>query len=294
MHFLARNLRACGRWAALLGLDILACFAALAVWAVFAPSAFADTPKAPAPVVLPFEAAWGEITLIEGALAFESDEGRYEVGLTGRTRGPLNFISPWRATMNAVGGVDGDGRSPERFDVEAEWRDGSRVATVRYEDGLPAGYEATATDDDGDEDEPRSAVDPADVVGVADALSVFARGLDRVRATDGENCDFTGRVWDGVRLFDVAVETLGPGAAPQDRRWSYAGPTLRCQLTFDRLGGFRTASSRWRSDEDEVLRVIHFAEIDGEWLPVRVEISAPLGDVVARIRVDDATELAAE
>ena len=90
-----------------------------------------------------------------------------------------------------------------------------------------------------------------------------------------------------MRLFELWTTTEGPGAAPADRAWSYAGPTIRCRLHFRRLGGFPT-ESRWRTEEREILRMIHFASIGGEWLPVRVEISAPLGAVVARVRFDGA------
>ncbi|MBX2855333.1 MAG: DUF3108 domain-containing protein [Rhodobacteraceae bacterium] len=275
-----RALRSTSRWVGLAMMEIMLCILALAAWVVVASSAAAETSRPSLDVG--FEVAWGEITLGEGVFRLSEGEARYDIEGEARTLGPMNFFYPWQGEFSVAGARDGKERSSELFQARSTSSRGQRETRIRYQPDAPAVVEVAAEPID----EPRTPVDPDEAAAGVDILTAFAQIFDRVHATKGEDCAVAVRVWDGVRLFEVESKTLGPGAAPQDRPWSYSGPTLQCGISFTRLGGFPT-EGRWAKDqESKTSRVLHLAALNKIWTPVRLEISAPLGDVVARSRLD--------
>ena len=277
---LMRALRATSRWIGVAVMEIMLCLLALAAWVVLASSATAETTRPSLDVG--FEVAWGEMTLGEGAFRLRQSEARYDIEGEARTLGPMNFFYPWKGEFSAAGAREGAARSSELFEARSSSSRGSRETRIRYQPDAPAVVEVAAEP----VNEPRTPVDPAEAAAGVDVLTAFAKIFDRAHATEGEDCSVAVRVWDGVRLFEVVSKTMGPGVAPKDRPWSYSGPTLRCDISFVRIGGFPT-SGRWaQSKEGETSRILHLAALGGVWTPVRLEISAPLGDVVARSRLD--------
>ena len=53
-----------------------------------------------------------------------------------------------------------------------------------------------------------------------------------------------------------------------------------------RIGGFSTKKGWFRIGESEITQTLYLGKIRGHWLPVRFEISAPLGIAVARLMAD--------
>ncbi|MCH1448757.1 MAG: hypothetical protein L7U49_01105, partial [Litoricolaceae bacterium] len=70
---------------------------------------------------------------------------------------------------------------------------------------------------------------------------------------------------------------------------NFSGQAYRCEITVARIGGFSTKKSWFRIGESEITRTLYLGKIRGHWLPVRFEISAPLGVAVARLMVGSQT-----
>lgn len=230
----------------------------------------------------PFVVAWGEVTLFTGEIVFDDGDGAYAIEGRGETQGPLDLMYSWSLEVAVNGALGDDGRHPETYQTAASWSEGeSRTRLTWRDDGPPiAEIERTAPPRE------RTPVDPDLIGNAVDSLTFFARVADQLRETSGRSCDLTGRVWDGVRLFEITSRTLGAGDSPADRPWSYVGPTMRCQLIFQRLGGFNVEPTRYRAPETETMRVLHFAWLGEGWRPVRLEVDSPVGSIVARLRVD--------
>ena len=164
------------RWVGIVGVDAVACLLALAAWAVLASAAGAETRKD-----LPFEVAWGEITLVKGEIALVETEQSYRIEGQGRTRGPLNVVSPWSTELSAAGAMTERGRIAEVFQSQSSNRNGERRVAIRYVDGSPASVDIAPPADN----EPRTPVEEAEIRDVGDALSFFGGALDAVRASGG-------------------------------------------------------------------------------------------------------------
>lgn len=264
--------------AAILGLQILGCFVALALWAALALSA-----NAAERLSVPFEVAWGPMVLGEGRLNLKTAANTYTIDGQGRTMGAARIVRAWSTGITVRGDLGPAGRMSRFYQAASTMAEEQRVTRVRYDEGRSVGTEIVPPLP---ETEPRTPVDPFEVHQVNDAFTAFANMLDRVAKTDGAFCDHQERVWDGVRLYEVVAATIGPGAAPADRPWAYAGPTLVCGISLLRHGGFPPPRAN-APPPAETRRVVHFAEVSGRWMPVRVEVTGRLGLVVLRVRMPE-------
>ncbi|MEO1291679.1 MAG: DUF3108 domain-containing protein [Pseudomonadota bacterium] len=228
----------------------------------------------------PFVVSWGNVTLAEGTFRVADGPEQYSVLATGETRGPLNFLFSWKGRLEATGARTDAGRQPDRYERVAETTSGARRVQLDWEQGRFANAVVEPRPDLAEV----TAVDPEQIRGVVDPLSFFAGVLDRASESGGADCATTGRLWDGERLSEIRVETLGQSTVESDRPWDYEGRTLSCRLFFKQLGGFQR-ENRWRSPEAETMRILHLAQVEGRWAPVRLELASPLGRVVGRLRV---------
>ena len=68
---------------------------------------------------------------------------------------------------------------------------------------------------------------------------------------------------------------------------NFRGPARRCDITLTRIGGFSTKKGLFKFGESEITRTLYLGQIRGHWLPVRFEVSAPIGSAVARLAVSN-------
>jgi hypothetical protein len=83
-------------------------------------------------------------------------------------------------------------------------------------------------------------------------------------------CAGTWPVWDGRRRFDIAVADAGEAQLEASDAAIYAGPALRCRVTFTPIAGFRRPV-----DEIEPRpALVWLGPVAGSTLPVPVRAEA--------------------
>lgn len=256
------------------------CTAVLAVLALSIPL----TPLAAAETLnFEYQVEWGHITLGEASVSLTEQDGRYTLLGKGRTEGAFALLFDWRGMTRTEGIASNGERRSLRLSHEGI-RNGEKLLTrVDWtRDGTPR----TETDPPPDRDEV-TLVPARSTIGTSDPFTALMRVLDTLK--EKGRCEGDARVWDGRRRYDLVVEHGGADELVADRPWAYAGPTVKCRLTIDRIGGFWRESSPWRVKDDEPERWIWAAAIaDGRYVPVRFEVETGLGTIVGRLKASDA------
>ena len=119
---------------------------------------------------------------------------------------------------------------------------------------------------------------------VIDPYSAVMRQLDHI-ATTGK-CAGSYAIYDGLRRFEMQFDTVGDIDLLADRPYGFDGTALHCQIIVLPKGGHRIESS-WhkKPPKDRQLSVFFGRFPQGLVLPVRVEIEAPIGTGVARLKM---------
>ena len=110
----------------------------------------------------------------------------------------------------------------------------------------------------------------------------IGRRLDETR-----RCEGSYRVFDGVRRYDLQIQDGGSTTLTSDDPANFQGPARRCDITLARIGGFSTKKGLFKFGESEITRTLYLGQIRGHWLPVRFEVSAPIGSAVARLAISN-------
>ena len=230
-----------------------------------------------------YQIEWGHITLGEASVSLTEEDGRYTLQGQGRTEGAFALLFDWRGRVRTEGIASNDERRSLWLSHEGV-RNGKRLLTrVDWtEDGTPR----TETDPPPDREEVTQ-VPARSTVGTSDPFTALMRVLDNLQKKG--RCEGDARVWDGRRRYDLVVEHGGVEELVADRSWAYAGPTVKCRWSIDRIGGFWRQSSPWRVKDDEGERWLWAAGIaDGRFVPVRFEVETGFGTIVGRLRPADA------
>ena len=119
---------------------------------------------------------------------------------------------------------------------------------------------------------------------VIDPYSAVMRQLDYIRAYG--KCAGSYAIYDGLRRFEMQIDTVGDIALVADRPYGFDGQALHCKITVFPKGGHRIESS-WHKKPDKDRQIsVYFGRIsEALLLPVRVEIEAPIGVGVARLNM---------
>jgi len=232
---------------------------------------------------LKYEAHWGDIPLGDVAVTLREAADRYAIQGSAVARGPMTLLFDWSGTAETQGRRRRGLRLPTSHVSTGSSDDGERRTTVDWKGaGLPLTTVVPPPDP-----EEVTPVPPASIAGTVDPLTVLLKTLDGLAKTG--RCEGTARIYDGRRRYDIVIEHLGNGQLKADRPGAYAGPAVRCRLYAKKIGGFYRDATEWSSDEDEIERIAWIARLgNGLWVPVRAEVSAPLGNVVMRMITEPA------
>jgi len=258
--------------------------ALLILFAVVAgPHAVAFADGARQSLRLKYEAHWGDIPLGDVAVTLRDAADGYAIQGSAVARGPMTLLFDWSGSAETEGRRRQGKRLPISFASTGRGDDGERLTKVDWQGaGLPLTTAMPPPDP-----EEVTPVLPASIAGTVDPFTVLLKTLDGLAATG--RCEGTARIYDGRRRYDIVIEHLGNGQLEADRPGAYAGPAVRCRLYAKKIGGFYRESTEWSSDEDEVERIAWIARLgNGLWVPVRAEVSAPLGNVVMRMITEPA------
>lgn len=122
-----------------------------------------------------------------------------------------------------------------------QFRGEPHVTQIRWQNGTPQFLQMIPPTDA--EREPVAASDQAHTI---DAFSAVAAALHQVAANG--TCDTATRTFDGQRLSQVTMRTVGQEQLPPTDRSSFQGPALRCDVTALMVGGFM------RDEENQEVR----------------------------------------
>jgi hypothetical protein len=233
-------------------------------------------------VNLGYEIAWGHLTLATASVRYREAEDRYEIDGDGETDGFLEYLFDWQGAARTAGDRQGGARSPSFHEHYGEWSEGRRATRVDWGADDPP---KTKTEPPPDHDEVTPVAMSA-TAGSVDPFTALLGVLDRLHARG--RCEGRTRIWDGRRLYRLKVTHDGPDNLEADRPWSYAGPTVRCRLAIERMGGFRREPGSWSKPEHERRQTVWVAKLAGErWIPVRAEFESSYGTIVGRLRRED-------
>lgn len=157
--------------------------------------------------------------------------GDYRLQVDYRTSGVVGMV------MNADGStiVDGrfvDGRAvPREMFSKGHIHGELRVSQIDWHDGSPRVVQLVPTSEPG-----RDGVPERDQANTIDTLSAMAGLLHRVATT--HRCDGSARTFDGRRLSEIDVHTVGDETLEPTSRSIFQGPALRCDFTGRQIGGF--------------------------------------------------------
>ena len=230
-----------------------------------------------------FQIAWGNVTLAEARVQMSRLGERYSVHGAGRTEGPLAFFIDWQGESRTEG-LAADGRvRPLRHSHRGTWNDEARRTEI---DWNVAGTPRVSNVPPPDEAE----VTPVSEDSTLDTVDPFTVILMAVRALETKGrCELEAKVWDGRRRYDLTIEHAGRAILEADRPWAYAGPSIECRLSIQRIGGFRREAGRWKAKDDSGERTLWVADLGrGRYAPVRAELETAFGTVVGRLRPEPA------
>ena len=222
-----------------------------------------------------YEIDWGPVTLADVKVELLDSQGVKSVTADVQSRGAGAWFSDFRSTLEILHSRDGtkllNGESTwgdTHSDITVIWPASGSMPIVDLYRSEPRDYELTPIS----EESTINTVDPFTPV------FEIGRMLDNT-----EKCDGFYRIFDGVRRYDLRIKDGGLQMLETKVPGNYVGFARRCDITVKRIGGFSTKKGWFRATESEIYRTLYLGRIRGYWLPVRLEISVPLGKAVARL-----------
>jgi len=224
---------------------------------------------------LQYEIDWGPVTLADATVELlDSGEVR-SVSADIASRGVGAWFSDFQSSLEIMRTGDGmqllNGKSTwgdALSNLTVTWLPGDEKPLVDYYRSKPRDYEITPVP----EDSVANTVDPF--------TPIFEIGRD---LNQTKRCEGSYRIFDGIRRYDLTITDGGVSELTSDDAADFQGLAHRCDITLTRIGGFSTKKGLFKFGESEISRTLYLGEIRGHWVPVRFEISAPLGTAVARL-----------
>ena len=224
---------------------------------------------------LHYEIDWGPVTLADATVELLDSGEIRSVSADVASRGVGAWFSDFQSTLEIMRTSDGtqilNGRSTwgdALSNITVMWLPSEPKPSVDYYRSKPRDYEITPVPGDSITD----TVDPF--------TPVFNIGLGLGQTL---RCEGSYRIFDGIRRYDLEIQDGGLVTLTSDVPTNYSGPARRCDIALTRIGGFSIKKGFFKLGESEISRTLYLGEIRGHWVPVRFEISAPLGTAVARL-----------
>jgi hypothetical protein len=119
---------------------------------------------------------------------------------------------------------------------------------------------------------------------VLDPYSAVLRHIHHIKVTG--DCTKSYEIYDGRRRNRLHFKTLGTTNLTETRPGEFVGDALICSLEFEPIGGHQI-DSKWRSGEKDVdddrIKMFFGRLLQGQIVPVRVEVDSWIGRVVGRL-----------
>ena len=226
---------------------------------------------------LQYEIDWGPVTLADATVELLDSGDIRSVSADISSRGVGAWFSDFQSTLEIMRISDGtqilNGGSTwddTLSNITVMWLPNESKPSVDLYRSKPRDYELT----------------PVPEASIADTVNPFTPVFEISRRLDEtQRCEGSYRVFDGVRRYDMKIQDGGLTTLTSDDAANFNGPARRCDITLTRIGGFSTKKGLFKFGELEITRTLYLGQIRGHWLPVRFEVSAPIGSAVARLAV---------
>lgn len=194
----------------------------------------------------------------------------YRVHIVYRTAGTVGALFRGEQDTTVEGRFVAGRPVPQRFFSQGYFRGQPRVTQIDYAGGNPVVRMLVPPNE-----EEREPVPDALQARTVDSISAIAQLIRQVGSTG--QCEGNATVFDGRRLSEIAVRTVGMEMIEPSSRSSFQGPALRCDFEGRLLAGFR------RDGDPEQMRrpqrgSAWFAAVTpgSAPIPVRVAFQAPV------------------
>jgi hypothetical protein len=228
---------------------------------------------------LQYEIDWGPVTLADATVELLDSGEIRSVSADIASRGVGAWFSDFQSSLEIMRTGDGmqllNGKSTwgdALSNLTVTWLPGDEKPLVDYYRSKPRDYEITPVP----EDSVANTVDPFT------PIFEIGRDLDQTK-----RCEGSYRVFDGIRRYDLTITDGGVSELPSDDTAGFQGLAHRCDISLTRIGGFSTKKGLFKFGESEITRTLYLGQIRGHWLPVRFEVSAPIGTAVARLALSN-------
>lgn len=203
------------------------CLAA-AVLALFGPlPAWADD----APVKLAYSAYADGLNVMDMQASLAMSPQSYRLQVSYHLTGMVGLLVHADATTTVDGRFHGEAAEPRELFSSGHMHGESRVTQIDWQNGKPVLSQLVPP-----VDEERDPVPVEQQLHTIDSLSAMA-GLLR-RLSDTGKCEGVATTFDGRRLSQIDVRTIGEEVLKPTGRSSFQGAALRCDFEGRQLAGF--------------------------------------------------------
>lgn len=222
----------------------------------------------------------GGVLAVETDAALRLDQQGYDLDVSSRTRGMLDWLLGWSNRMVTQGLLAAAGPVPRLHRERGELRGKPRSVALDYRPG----GQVDAVLDPQPETDDRDPVTADQRAGTEDILTAIVAVAESL--AHGGGCAADRRIFDGRRRFDAVVTDGGMQALPPTTLGMFAGPARLCSATIRRIAGYaRRPSDMDHPDYRHRPIQIWVAPVvaGGLPVPVRMEADSGLGSIVVHL-----------
>ena len=230
---------------------------------------------------LVYTVSWGNILLAKSQLDYQFGEDNARISASVDSDGFIALFSGFQSRAKADLVLKDAGWTPETLFMERISGHKTVQSRVAWDDDSNVSTESRMPELDLGEVYPLTAQMR---VNVLDPYSAVLRLIHHIETTG--DCTESYEIFDGRRRNRLHFETLGTTNLTETRPGEFAGEALTCSLEFEPIGGHQI-ESKWRSDgkddNDDRIKMFFGRPLQGQIVPVRVEVDSWIGAIVGRL-----------
>ena len=230
---------------------------------------------------LVYTVSWGNILLAKSQLDYQFGDDDARISASVDSDGFITFFSSFQSRAKADLVLKNAGWTPETLFMERITGRQTVLSREAWDDDSNVSIESRMPELDLGEVYPLTAQMR---VNVLDPYSAVLRLIRHIETTG--DCTKSYEIFDGRRRNRLHFETLGTTNLTETRPGEFVGEALVCSLEFEPIGGHQI-DSKWRSDDkddkDDRIKMFFGRPLQGQIVPVRVELDSWIGAIVGRL-----------
>jgi hypothetical protein len=230
---------------------------------------------------LVYTVSWGNILLAKSQLDYQFGKNDARISASVDSDGFIAFFSGFQSRAKADLVLKDAGWTPKTLFMERISGRKKVQSRVAWDDDSNVSTESRMPELDLDEVYPLTAQMR---VNVLDPYSAVLRLIRHIETTG--DCTKSYEIYDGRRRNRLHFKSLGTTNLTETRPGEFVGNALICSLKFEPIGGHQI-DSKWRSgekdDDDDRIKMFFGRPLQGQIVPVRVEVDSWIGTVVGRL-----------